>query len=237
MRDMDNHDHRMAHAVEGTIVVRPPRQSLATFGTTSIRYYLVTEPAYRDLPGGGAADESVVREGMVHAERPQVVTPYYLSRHEGFGAHAQEYLDQVAAEFGPHAPGLLYAYKNEAMETTVVSGSPHEVAARAADRLDREQRSLEAVIRGVDEMWDVSLMKFIYDLTSSSVEGNVSELRSAGMLEMDDGVPQDAHRRIERLMELARRGQAEPSEVHRELERWGLFEEYQDRFLSLFRGR
>ena len=45
----------MAEASERTRVVRAPQRALATFGTTAVRYYLVTEPAYRDLPGGGAA--------------------------------------------------------------------------------------------------------------------------------------------------------------------------------------
>jgi hypothetical protein len=50
-------------------------------------------------------------------------------------------------------------------------------------------------------------------------------------------VPREARQRIERLIEMARRGDAKRADVHREIERWGLFDEYQDRFLSLFRGR
>ena len=234
---MDEVDHRLAEAIENTLVVRPPKQALATFGTTAIRYYLVTEPAYHGLAQSGTEPEAVVREGLVRAERPHVVTPYYLSRHEGFGEHAQEYLDHLLQEYGPDTPGLLYTYKNEAMETSVVTGTPDEVASRIGSRLDREERNLEAVVRGVDELWDVSLMKFIYNLTSSSVDSNVSELRGRGLLGMEDGVPREARQRIEMLIEQAREGTADPSDVHRELERWGLFEEYQDRFLNLFKRR
>lgn len=234
---MDQADDRLAHAIEQTSVVRPPRQALATFGTTAIRYYLVTEPAYRGLPGASSEPESVVREGTVHAERPRVVTPYYLSRHEGFGEHTQEYLDYLMSEFGPDSPGLLYSYKNEAMETSVVTGSPDEVAARIGERLDRDQKALEAVVRGVDELWDVSLMKFIYELTNDSAQSNANDLRQHGLLGVEDGVPREARHRIERLIALAREGSVEPSEVHAELERWGLFDNYQDQFLSLFKGR
>ena len=234
---MDEHELRLAHAAENTIVVRSPRQALATFGTTTIRYYLVTEPAYGELAPAGSTPEAVVREGTVRAERPQVVTPYYLSRHEGFGEHAQEYLDYLLKEYGPDTPGLLYSYKNEAMETSIVSGTPQEVSSRIAGRLDREQRVLEAVVRGVDELWDVSLMKFIYDLTNSSVSGHVSDLSAQGLLRMEGGVPGDARQRIEQLLARARAGDVDPSEVQQELDRWGLFEEYQDRFLGLFKGR
>ena len=234
---MDREDDRLARAIEQTSVVRPPRQTLATFGSTSIRYYLVTEPAYRDLLGAGSEPESVVREGTVQAERPRVVTPYYLSRLEGFGDHAQEYLDYLVHEYGPDTPGLLYTYKNEAMETSFVSGSPDEVAARIGERLDRDRKPLEAVVRGVDELWDVSLMKFIYELTNESAHSNVSDLRQHGLLGVEDGIPREARHRIERLLALAREGSVNPSEVHDELERWGLFEEYQDRFLNLFKRR
>ena len=235
---MEEYERRLAHAVDNTWVVRPPRQALATFGTTSVRYYLVTEPVYPELDATAKpGEETVVREGVVRAERPHVVTPYYLMRHEGFGGDAREYFEQLMRELGPDAPGLLYTYKNEGMETTIVSGAAREVAERIGDRLDRDNLPLEAVIRGVDDLWDVSLMKFIYELTGSSARSNASELRSLGLLETDGGVPRAARERIDRLLDRARRGSVEPSEVHRELERWGLLDEYQDRFLGLFKRR
>ena len=54
-------------------------------------------------------------------------------------------------------------------------------------------------------------------------------------MEMNDGVPTDARRRIDRMIDEARRGLIDPANIHRELERWGLFEEYQDRFFQLFK--
>ena len=86
----------VAYALRRTYVVRPPRQHLATFGTTSIKYYLVTEPTYTALDVEGSRDDVVIREGTVRAEQPQVVTPHYLLRHEGFGDHAVEYLQHLA---------------------------------------------------------------------------------------------------------------------------------------------
>ena len=238
---MQDDDQRLAHAVEHTVVVRQPQQTLATFGSTSVHYHLVTVPSYKDLapqPGRSAEDdESVVREGIVHSARPQVVTPNYLLRHEGFGDHIEEYLRHLAQRYGADSPGLLYTYRNERMQTNIVSGAPEAVADRIGRRLDRDGRKLDAVVLGVDDLWDVSLMKFIYDFTTTSLESNVRELRSRGMLENDDGVPRQARQRIEQLFSEAERGDADPAEVHRELERWELFDEYQDRFLALFKRR
>jgi hypothetical protein len=235
MPENENHERRLVHAAENTVVVRPPKQSLATFGTTSVRYYLVTEPSFEGLVASSQLPESVVREGTVRSDRPQVVTPSFLIRQEGFGDDARKYFEELAEEYGPDAPGLRYSYKNEYMETSVVSGTPEEVTARLSERLDREQRPLEAVIRGVDDLWDVSLMKFIYELTVDSFNANFADLDSRGLLRMDRGVPDDARRRVEMLFDQARKGEIDPSEAHRELERWGLFDEYQDRFLGLFK--
>ena len=46
---MDTEDERIKYVVEHTEVIRPPKQSLATFGTTNIGYYLLTVPAYAEL--------------------------------------------------------------------------------------------------------------------------------------------------------------------------------------------
>ncbi len=230
-------DERIENAVRSTEVFRPPKQSLATFGTTTVRYHLVAEPVYADLDIPGKQEETVIREGTVHAERPQVVTPRYLSQLEGFTENAGKFLEHAMRVYGADTPGLLYAYRNEMGSTDVVSGAPGEVAARIKERLDREDRRLEAVIKGVDDLWDVSVMKFIFELTNSSVRSNVSELNSMGLLDSQSGVPRDARVRIDRMLEEARRGNLDPSVVHRELERWGLFEEYEDRFYGIFRGR
>lgn len=233
---MDEQDLRLMEALARTRVVRAPQQGLATFGSTSVRYYLVTEPSYRalDVVHDGQ-EESVVREGVVRAERPRVVTPYYLLRHEGFGDNADRYLQRLAEEVGPDHPGLMYHYKNEGAETAVVSGSVEEVTRKIVDRLDRESKPLEAVITGSDDLWDLSLMKFIYDFTAYSAQANVSEMRAKGLLRTEGGVPMDARLRIERMIEEARRGQRDPRDVHREIEHWDLFDEYQDRFFTLFR--
>ena len=56
-----------------------------------------------------------------------------------------------------------------------------------------------------------------------------------GFLEMDSGgVPQGARDYIEELFEQAGRNLSRAPELVAELNRWGLFGEYQDRFFALF---
>ncbi len=223
--------------VENTRVVRPPKQMLATFGTTVVDYYVVTRPSYEGLPGAGDAAESVVRTGKVTAARPQIVTPFYLMNlFQGF-EHGQEFARYLRATYGPDAPGLMYTYKQEPGDTSVVSDGPDVVAGRIADQLDRDGKHLAVVIRGVDQFWDVSLAHFIYALTAGSAPGNAAEIAQRGLLQPDRGVPRAARERIDAMFAAVRAGEMDGNELKRELDRWGLWEEYEDRFLDLYRKR
>lgn len=218
-----------------TQIVRPPRQSLATFGSTVINYHVVSQPVYEGVFEDQPV-ESVIRHGIVKADKPKIVTPGYLYRAEGFGREAAEYLDYLINNFGPNTPGLLYKYSNEPRSTDTVSGDPPGVAARIRDDLDRDDLALHTVILGVDELWDVSLMKFIYEFTSASSEANFSELNRRGLLQDDGGVPHEARLQIDDMFVRARRGELDPSDIHDELVKWGVFDEYQRRFFDLFKN-
>lgn len=227
-------------AVEQTWVVRFPKQRLATFGVTRISYYVVTEPIYRELePDKTDKKEGVVRTGKVIAERPALITPTYAMNLQGFSAEAFEYLQYLAQKYGPNSPGILYQYKNEPEKTDIVGGLPNEIAHRISEDLERRQQDLSLVMVGVDEYWDLALLKFMYEFTSSSLAHNVQEFQSRGLMEPQTqlgGVPRAAVEQIEQLFREAERG-GNADILKRELDRWGLFEFYEDRFLNLFRRR
>ena len=234
---MDIDDERIREVVRHTEILRLPKQSLATFGMTNIYYYLVTEPAYSELWKG--VIETVVREGRVIAEKPRIVTPYYLSRLEGFSSDAKKYFDMLIRAHGANAPGLFYAYKNEPKELTIVSDNLLSVVNKLNDEIDKRGDPLTSIIRGEDEFWDVSLMKFIYEMTRSSLRDNVLQMGARGLLDIDSsGIPVDARLRIDELFRMVSRGEVDPGELKAELDRWNLFEEYEDRFFAIFgKGR
>lgn len=229
-------DKRIEYAVRHTKILRTPKQNLYTFGITNIYYYLVTEPAYSELVDN--ITETVVREGRVIAERPKIVTPYYLSRLEGFGAEARRYFEALAEEYGASIPGLFYAYKNEPEELNIVSDNVQSVVDKLNTKIDKSGDPLTAIIQGEDELWDVSIMKFIYEITRNSVPDNLRQLGRRGMLNIDaEGTPAAARLMIEELFGQVARGECKPEKLKDELERWGLFEEYEDRFLNIFRKK
>ncbi len=217
-----------------TQILRPPKQSLATFGITNVYYYLVTEPAYAEVIPG--ASETVIREGRIIADRPKIVTPYYLSRLEGFSTDARKYFDTLIRTFGAGVPGLFYTYRNEPKEMNIVSDNLLSVVEKLNGEIDRKGDPLTSIIKGQDELWDVSLLKFIYEITRGSIPTNLSQLGSRGLLNTDSsGVPLDAHLRIEELFSKVATGECEPDTLKEELDHWNIFAGYEDRFLSIFR--
>ena len=229
-------DDRIEYAVGHTEILRLPKQSLSTFGTTNIYYYLLTEPAYKELTRD--VNETVVREGRVIAERPRIVTPYYLSRLEGFSLEARRYLDALIKAHGPDAPGLFYTYRNEPKELNIVSDHWHSVVDKLNAEIDKRGDPLTSIIKGEDELWDVSLLKFIYELARTSLPHHLSQMGARGLLDVDSGgVPVDARLRIEGLFKRVIKGDYDPYELKRELDRWNLFAEYEDRFFAIFKKK
>jgi hypothetical protein len=231
---MDIDDEKMQEAVEHTEILRAPKQNLTTFGSTNIYYYLVTEPAYATLIQN--IKETVVREGRVIAEKPRIVTPYYLSSVQGFSDNARRYFDFLIQTYGKNVAGLLYAYRNEPKEMNIASDNLLAVVAKLNEKIDKSGDPLTAIIKGLDEMWDVALIKFIFEMTQRSVDHNARQMSARGLLTMDaKGIPADARARIEGLFLQAAAGDMDPGILKDELDRWNIFLEYEDRFLSLFR--
>ncbi|MDP6633115.1 MAG: hypothetical protein QGI51_06390 [Dehalococcoidales bacterium] len=231
---MENDEDRIREAVRNTEVLRAPKRSLYTFGTTNIYYYLVTEPAYSELIKD--TPETVIREGRVIAERPKIVTPYYLANLEGFSSEARRYFAALLEEHGSDTRGVFYAYRNEPKETSIVAEHLSSIVDKLNAEIDKRSDPLAAIIKGEDALWDVSLMKFVYEMTNSSVSDNLRQMGSRGLLKADAaGTPADARAGIEELFGKVAREERTPGELKDELERWGLFEEYQDRFLDIFK--
>lgn len=220
-------DDKIKYALEHTELIRPPQQKLATFGISIIDYHVVTE-VVRNL--------SVIRDGRVIAEKPRIVTPAYLVNTEGFSEQAKRYISAMSQGY-PNEPGVFYKYKNEPGEMNIVSEPVREVIDKLNAQIDKQHNPLSTIIKGVEELWDVSLLMFIYELTRRSLHSNIAEFRSRGSLAIDGGgVPRDARNHIEELFELVSHNLLRAPELVVELNQWGVFEEYQDRFFALFKN-
>ena len=224
-------------AIEQTYIVKYPKQHLATFGITSIEYFVVTEPLYTAIDPQKKELEGVVRKGKVRAEQPTLITPTYAMNLNGFSDEAYKYFSQVARLYGANSPGIMYQYNNEPENLEILSGNPNEIAHRISKELRDKKNDLSVVISGVDEFWDVALLKFIYEFTASSVSFNSREMRGAGLMEPQSsagGMPAAAANQIEEMFKSVKNG-GSANTLKNELDKWGVYPYYEDRFLNLFR--
>ena len=224
-------------AIEQTYIVKYPKQHLATFGITSIEYFVVTEPLYTAIDPQKKELEGVVRKGKVRAEQPTLITPTYAMNLNGFSDEAYKYFSQVARLYGANSPGIMYQYNNEPENLEILSGNPNEIAHRISKELRDKKNDLSVVISGVDEFWDVALLKFIYEFTASSVSFNSREMRGAGLMEPQSsagGVPAAASNQIEEMFKSVKKG-GSANTLKDELYKWCVYPYYEDRFLNLFR--
>jgi hypothetical protein len=166
------------YAIENTQVILAPERQIATFGSTSFNFYLISELMDR-------VDQVRVRNGKIHAERPQILTPEHYCRLllEGFGEKAQRYIDQLR-EHARNVAVLRYGFQFRKTDVTeqTMRDSIDAVINRTKRRVESENEPLSAVIQGVDDAWEVCLLKFTIDLIERSSGGNIGDFRKRGLI-------------------------------------------------------
>ena len=166
------------YALENTKVVMPPQKRLETFGTTVLNYHLITEEM-------DSVNRMRVREGRIHAHKPELLTPDKFDKLllEGFGEKAERYADAVS-EFASQIAVLKYGFtvRKDDVRRYDVTGALPEVTAKVKDEVARKNDPLAAVVTGVDDGWEVCLLKFALDMVLTSGNENVRDLRSRGLL-------------------------------------------------------
>ena len=220
-------------AVNNTEIVVPPKRHIETFGNTIINYHMVSE--LMDSIG-----KVRVREGRMQALRPQIITPssYSTLMLEGFGEQAQQYLEWLK-EHEDTVRILRYGYtlKQEAFSEQVLTGTAEEVLARVKEEVAAKKDPFAAVIKGVDDPWDVCLVRLFWAVIQNSAQANIRELHERRMFEVQDGIPAGLREEIEKGFKAAAKDPSLVKPLGKLLQDNGLFDHYQARFFTLVQGR
>jgi len=163
------------YALENTRVILAPESQIATFGITSFNFYLISELMDR-------VNQVRIRNGTIQAERPQILTPEHYCRLllDGFGDKAERYVDQLR-EHARNMAVLRYGFqfrKTDLNEQTLTD-SIETVINRTRRQVENKNEPLSAIIHGVDDAWEVCLLKFTIDLVGRSSGGNLDTSASA----------------------------------------------------------
>ena len=219
------------YAVRNTQIVHAPSRALETFGETRIHYYHLAE--LPDFPG-----KVRVREGRLEAHKPLLITPeaYVQEELSGFGEQARQYLEFLKQN-QESIRILQYGYRlsQEAFSEQIVTDSLAAVGDRVVEEVKRAEDPFAAVIKGVDDPWDVSLIHFFWLHVNVSAPVNVREFERARREEMEDATPRAVREEVERAFEQAQANPSLVKDLGALLQRHGVFDRYQDRFFKLVR--
>ncbi|MGM0366723.1 MAG: hypothetical protein ACQEP5_09345, partial [Actinomycetota bacterium] len=162
-------EKKIKYVIDNTEVLILPKKYISASTSTTMRYYIIAEPLYKEFEGDKGEEETVVREGKISWEKPKLITPSYMLRLEGFSEEAQDALKMLAREDDDLAMilyGLRFIKSSEKME---IAAKP---ITKVAESIERQIKTSDdqacGLIKGVDEFWDVSLFKFIQEVISNS---------------------------------------------------------------------
>jgi hypothetical protein len=166
------------YALENTHVVLSPDRQIATFGNTSFEFHLITELMDQ-------VDQVRVRTGRIDAERPQILSPEYFARLmlEGFGEKAQQYVERLR-EHARQIAVLRYGFqfRKSGVSEQTFSASIQSVIDRTRRKVEQSSDPRGAVIHGVDEAWEVCLLKFTIEMIERSAGENFGDFKRRGLI-------------------------------------------------------
>lgn len=165
-------------ALENSAVLYEPDRRIDTFGSTNFEFFLISELM-------DEINQVRIRRGKMVAERPQILRPegYADLMFEGFGEHA----DAFAAWFKQNAPDLNFlkygfTFAMRDLKEEIVHDHMQAVCDRVVEEVRSSGNPIQAVIAGVDETWDISLLKFNMDMIQKSQAINEFDFKRRGML-------------------------------------------------------
>ena len=170
------------YALEATEFLHEPDRRIATFGDTRFEFQMISELMDK-------AGEVRIRSGRMEAQRPRILKPeaYRGIELDGFDESARARLDELIQRYqeaGHNLAFLQYGFefrKGEVSEEIV--HEPIElVRDRVMEDLRRTGNPALAVIQGVDDAWEASLLKFSLEMIMNSHEINTFDFKRRGMI-------------------------------------------------------
>lgn len=213
------------YAVNNTEVVLLPQQRLETFGATLVDYHLISQLM-------DSASQVRVREGRLQAYRPTILTPGAFMENvlEGFDeAQASDYMNWLR-EHEHDLMILKYGFKirKEVTSEQIITDSIEAVTDRAKADIAGRDRPHSAVVVGVDEPWEVCLLKLLVELVKHSGPHHARELQHD---------PHGHRHDIEQAFRAAARDRSRVPALAELLKQTRLFGDYEERFFALVRSR
>jgi hypothetical protein len=170
------------YALETTRVLREPDRRIDTFGETRFEFQIISE--LMDQVG-----QVRIRTGQVEALRPRILRPepYREIELEGFDDTARARLEAMIAKLRAEGRNLAFLqygfqFRRGQVHEEIVHDSLDAVRERLLEDLRRTGNPALAVIEGVDDAWEVSILKLSFEMIIRSHEINAFDFKRRGLL-------------------------------------------------------
>ena len=172
-------DQRIAYAMQETRLLYVPDRRIDSFGDSRFRFALVSEL----MDSVGCCR---MRTGWVEAHRPLILRPPDLREieMEGFSPEVAGFFRWMQERGARLQPLINYGF--QFARSSVEEELVHEGVREVEDRVVQEARSsgdpFRAVIHGVDDDWELSLLRFMVEMIQKSHEINIFDFKRRGLL-------------------------------------------------------
>lgn len=168
------------YAVENTQVIHEPDRRIDTFGSTQFEFQLVTELM-------DEINTTRIRVGQITAEKPMILRPDpaavadfdfdgFGPQGEAFGNFLRENLHKLAIlKYG-------FRFKIGEMQEEIIHEPIEQVCEKLLEAIRISGNPMRAVITGVDETWEISLLKFTVEMIEKSQKINMFDFKRRGLL-------------------------------------------------------
>lgn len=170
------------YAMETTRVLHEPDHRIQTFGETRFEFQLISEPM--DQVG-----KVRIRTGEVEAMKPRILRPepYRDVELEGFDDNARVRFDAMVEKFKEQGRDLAFLqygfrFKRGAVNEELVHDSIDAVRERVMEEIRRSGNPARAIIEGVDDTWEISILKFSFEMILRSHEINAFDFKRKGLI-------------------------------------------------------
>lgn len=171
-------DDDFQYALETTQVLLEPDRRIDTFGTTVFEFYMISELMDQ-------VNEVRVRQGKIQANRPLIVSPHAEDNmmFEGFGDQADDFANWLRQQ--ENADKFLkygFLFKQTDITESLVHDPIEDVRERVLAEVTDANNPLNAVIEGVDDTWEISLLRFTVEMIQKSHGINLFDFKRRGLL-------------------------------------------------------
>lgn len=168
--------------METTRVLHEPDHRIQTFGETRFEFQLLSEPM--DQVG-----KVRIRTGEVEAMKPRILRPepYRDVELEGFDDNARARFDEMVEKLKSEGRDMAFLqygfrFRRGAVNEELVQDSIETVRDRVLEDIRRTGNPSRAIIEGVDDTWEISILKFSFEMILRSHEINAFDFKRKGLI-------------------------------------------------------